>query len=793
MTLLRTSIAVIAGIVLAAYLHPAWMLAAAGGGCALFLLAPQSKRRALFAYTCAMILAGLYCCVYQQLHHSLLEPHAVQGKTVVMRGTIDSPVRRDGDVARFFFAVHVFSHPGGQWESAGGERIALRVSLGSEEQAKQVDRWVQGMDLEAAVQLSLPAVARNPNAFDYERYLHWLGVQVTGETSFADIRIVRHATGIWGWFQQWQGNAAARIDSLFADQEAAGYMKSLLLGLQHEASPDLSDMYAKLGLSHILAISGLHVTLVSSMFLWLLERSGINRKWALLVTVLLLIGYVLLVGASASAVRSGLMGGVGLVCQAFRRHLDGREVWAGALLAMLAVNPFFLWQIGFQLSFAVTLGLIVFVPYCLQVGQRLPAWLRASIAVTFVAQVVSFPFLVYHFHLFSPLSWLVNLVATPLLSAIVLPMGYTGLLLGLIHPALSTWPVLIATQLLHWLHKPLFALQEMNVPFTHWPHPDWWWLILYALFLSFLPWLWERGYHRKRDMLGYALLFFVLLVLARQPFSGDGVVRITFLDVGQGDSIVVEVGTKKVYLMDAGGNPAWPSREAWREKRDPFDPGKNIVLPFLRSRGIDHIDTVVMTHGDLDHIGGMKALLPHFSFGQVFVNGRLAQAAEREIVQRFWQRSIPVLTGKSGDRWTDLPGVEWEWLYPDGQRSEGSENDASVVLKLTAYGTTVLFTGDIEKDGEEQLLMRGLSNADIVKVAHHGSKTSSTDSFLAATQPAFAVISAGQNNRYGHPAPDVIERLEQFGSSIYRTDRDGAITLVISSEGYTWTTELSDT
>ena len=793
MTLLRTSIAVMAGIVLAAYLHPSWMLAAAGALIVFLRFLPQEFRRALCTYMLATILAGMYFTVYEHAHRSLLAPHAEQGKSVEMRGSIHSPVRRDGDTARFFFVVQSFQNEQGRWESAQGERIALRVRLSSEEEAMRVESWTQGMELETAVQLSLPSPARNPHAFDYARYLYWQGVQVSGETAYSDVRILREDVGLWGRFQQWQGSAAARIDALFADPEAAGYMKSLLLGLQHEVSPDLADMYAELGLTHVLAISGLHVTLVSSMFLWLLERAGVSRKWALLSTVLMLVGYVLLVGASSSAVRSGLMGGVGLVCQVSNRHLDGREVWAGALLVMLAANPFFLWHIGFQLSFAVTLGLILFVPYSLQVAHFLPAWLRATLAVTCVAQVVSFPFLVYHFHQFSPLSWLVNLIATPLLSAVVLPLGYAGLLLGLVHPALSTWPVLLATELLRLLHGPLFALQEMHIPYTHWPHPDWWWLVLYTLFLILLPWLWERGYHRKRDMLAYALVFFSLIVAARQPFSGADQVRITFLDVGQGDSIVVEIGAEKVYLMDAGGNPAWPTREPWREKRDPYEPGKDVVLPFLRSRGIEHIDTVVMTHGDLDHIGGMNALLSHFSFGRALVNGHPAQAKELELFDQFRQRGVPVLTGKPGDRWSDMPGVEWEWLHPGGMSSDQSENDASVVLKLTAYGTTVLFTGDIEKDGEALLLKRGLANVDIVKVAHHGSRTSTTEPFLAAAQPDIAVISAGHQNRYGHPAPDVIQRLERFGSSILRTDQDGAVTLVITNEGYTWTTELSDT
>ena len=776
---------------LAAYVHPAWMPAAAGVAFALARFLPAPLGRACLGHLLVLVLGGLIFFLHAEAHSFTLLPPAEQGQRVTVRGSIDSPVKRDGDTARFFFSVESWESGEGRQNAAEGERIALRVNLESEEEALLVEGWRPGSVLEARAQLSLPEKARNPHAFDYSRYLYWQGVLVTAETSFQEVRILQEKMGWKSLFLQWQQDAAARIDLLYSDAEAAGYMKSLLLGLQEEVSPDLAEMYADMGLSHVLAISGLHVTLVSGMMLWLLERAGVGRKQALLISVLLLAGYVMLVGASASAVRSGIMGGVGLVCQAMNRRLDGREVWACALLVMLAFNPFQLWHVGFQLSFAVTLGLIVFVPFSQQAATRLPLWLRALAAVTIVAQVVSFPFLIYHFHQFSPLSWLVNLIATPILSAVVLPLGYAALLLGMIHPALALWPVFLSSGLLRLLHAPLFFLQELKIPYSHWPHPEWWWLALYAAFLLSLPWLWQKGYHRRRDLCLYLVLFVLLVAAARQPFAGANQVRITFLDVGQGDSIVVEVGREKVYLVDVGGNPDWPERETWRRKRDPFEPGKDIVLPFLRSRGIHHVDTLVLTHGDRDHMGGMASLLPRLSFGKVLVGGQGIRTGERELYQQFLQQGVPVLTGKPGDRWTDKPEVQWEWLHP-ARSFSGSENDASVVLKLTAYNTTVLFTGDIGTEGENELLERGLTSVDVLKVAHHGSRSSTSQAFLAATRPKIAVISAGRNNRYGHPAADVLKRLESSGSKVLRTDQDGAVTLLISPEGFSWKSAKSD-
>ncbi|QRG70536.1 DNA internalization-related competence protein ComEC/Rec2 [Brevibacillus choshinensis] len=784
----------VVGLILSSYLHQAWLLAAGGIGLAVALITaiPVHLRRWILAYTFLSILTGLYFYGYEILHQSVLKPYAVQESSVWVRGTIDSAVVRDGDVARFHLDMQEWTLSGNKWNKLSQrERIAVRILLDHKDEADRVDTWKRGSQWSGRIRLSVPAAARNPHAFDYSRYLHWQGIHVIGEGSYGTVRIEEQSS-LWAPFQSWQTDAAGRIDLLFDDPEAAGYMKSLLLGVGEDVDPELQEMYADLGLSHVLAISGLHVTLVSSMFMWILERAGVARRWALLATIGMLIGYVLLVGASASAVRSGLMGGVGLACQVLGKRVDGKDVWAGALIVMLLVNPYLLWQIGFQLSFAVTLGLILFVPFSQHIFIRIPLWIRTLVAVTLAAQAVSFPFLLYHFHQFSMLSWLVNLVITPILSLVVLPLGYIALVAGMLHPFLAGWPVLVSTYLLKTLHEPLFAMIRWNLPFSHWPHPDWWWILLYAGFLFMLPILWKMGYHRQRDAIVYLALFIGFIVLARQPFSGYQEVRITFLDIGQGDSIVVEVTDKKVYLIDAGGTFRFPAREAWRERRDPFEVGKDIVLPFLRARGIERIDRVVMTHGDLDHIGGMAALVPRFSFGEVLVNGAPPEGIERDIIRQFQQKGVPILTGSPGQTWSDAPGVNWKWVEP-GQTSSASGNEASIVLQLTAYGKTVLFTGDIESDGESRVVQGGLPEVDVLKVAHHGSNTSSSDAFLAAIRPKTAVISVGTNNRYGHPSAEAMQRLKKSGSKVYRTDRHGAVTLIITPEGMVWQTQGSNT
>lgn len=780
MKLFSASLALAAGYCLAAYL-PAFYFPLLGcvALAALWWLPRHWQKRVLWL-TAVCLLAVVYFLCYDHSRQSFLLPAAKAKQELLLTGSIHSLPQRDGDQVRFELMI-----PAGQagvetkrgWFAPSAERISMRVTLSEEAQIAQVASWRPNDRITGMISLALPEAARNPHAFDYARYLRWQGIHVTGQAAFSSIQVEAGQRGWLHLFQEAQAASAKKLEQLYAAPETAGYMKSLLLGLQSEVSPQLQNVYANLGTLHVLAISGLHVTVVSVSFLWLAEKLGTSRRAGVILTFCLIASYVLWVGASASAMRAGIMGGVGLWSLVSKNRIEAREIWALALMAMLICDPYQLWQIGFQLSFAVTLGLIELVPLLMMLPYPRAAWLRSSLAMQVAAQLVSFPFVIYWFHLFNPLSAPVNLVAVPVLSLVVLPLGYASLLLGSLHPGFAALAVYMNEAILGWIHQLFFWLDHWQPPFRHWPHPPWWWLILYYVGLILFTFLWKIGYHRRGDCLVYILCLLALLALARQPFQATEEVIITFLDVGQGESIIVEVGKKTVYLIDGGGTLRFTEPEAWRKRRDPYEVGKDTLLPYLRSRGIEHIDRLVLTHGDQDHVGGIPAILPYFSFGAVLVNHDAPQGVQQQIVQSLQSRHVPILTGKPGDRWEDLPGVEWTWLHPD--RDDGfSNNDASIVLLLSAYGRQILFTGDLEQDGERKLLEQVLPPIDVLKVAHHGSKTSTTDSFVKQIQPQLAVISAGRQNRYGHPSEEVLRRLAD--AHVYRTDQHGAITLQIS-------------
>ncbi|WP_232695418.1 DNA internalization-related competence protein ComEC/Rec2 [Brevibacillus daliensis] len=747
----------------------------------IFFMKKMSNKGNILAGAFVVLLGVVYFNWYDNQHDSLLYEIVEEPTTAIVTGMIDSGVKRDGDIVTFYARLNGWCIQNKC--SASSERVSFRLKLDQENEIPIVEGYQIGQQFQGEVTIQRPDPARNPHAFDYARYLHWQAVHVVAESKCESIRIIGTTSDWRTFFENWQKNEAGLLQNLFQDKEIGGFFLSLILGLQDEVEPELQTVYSDLGLVHVIAISGLHITILTGCLLLVFEKVGLSKKSSYVIAACSVLLYVGLAGASASAVRSGLMGSIGLMARSREKSLEGLQLLGLSGLSMLLYNPYQLWHIGFQLSFGVTAGLLLLVPLCMQVVWIRPAWFRAALGVPVISQLVSFPVIIYTFHINSPLSWIVNFLFVPLYSFIVLPLGYTILFLGNIHPVLTTIPILLAEFMLTWLHILLSHVHTWLVPFTHWPHPTIWWLAVYSLVVIAIGMWWNKGYHRKKDIVLYSLLMLLLLVAARQPFSNVNQVKITVLDVGQGDSIVVEIGNHKTYLIDVGGTISFPKKE-WQKRRDPFEVGKDIVLPSLRTLGIERIDHLILTHNDHDHVGGLPAILPYFRIGAVLLNGQ-KPAEEKEWNQALRDKKTDLLTGYATAEWNDGDEITWTWLSPDPTQHSESENNASIVLLLEAYGTRVLFTGDLEEQGEADLLKKyQLPKIDILKIGHHGSKTSTTAPFLQKLDPNVALISVGRNNRYKHPSQEVVDRIQKSGIQLFRTDRHGAITVTIDPTGY---------
>jgi len=266
-------------------------------------------------------------------------------------------------------------------------------------------------------------------------------------------------------------------------------------------------------------------------------------------------------------------------------------------------------------------------------------------------------------------------------------------------------------------------------------------------------------------------------------------VTVTFLDVGQGDAIVIETPRKTV-LIDGGGPPPRWGEQPWERRRDPYNPVKSVVMPFLHARGISSLDLLVLTHGDSDHIGGISYLLENMPVRQALVNGLPAKIEiEKKVNQLLREKRIPVVEARQGQIWREEPGIVWRVLNPAQRIVTEEDNANSVVLLLEAYGFHLLFAGDLEREGEERLLRENLVEpVDVLKVGHHGSKGSTSQAWVDRVTPKLSVISVGKENLYGHPHREAIERLAKRGGVVLRTDVCGAAVVHIKRNMITYET-----
>ncbi|EXX88028.1 hypothetical protein BG52_02930, partial [Paenibacillus darwinianus] len=685
-------------------------------------------------------------------------------------------------------------------------------------------RWKRGDKLRLAGMLERPAQATNFGGFDYRRYLygqriHWLlkadgaeAVAITGRERLSAAALLRP-------FDAVRDRLGAGMEVLFPEEQS-GYMKGLVLGIRADLDPELFRQFSQLGLTHILAISGLHVAVFLFGLGGLLRLMRLSREAVLEFLCFAVPLYVLLSGASPSVVRAGVMAVLGLLMARFNRLKDGLHVLCAAALLMLIWNPYYLSDISFQLSFAVTAGLIVGVP---PVRRMLPRPKRVGalldlVTVSAVAQAVSFPLSIYYFNQFHLLSLPANIILVPFISFIVMPIGAAALFVS------YAW--LPAGQLLaigaDAANAATFTLTDWlsraEPMRTIWPSPPLWWQTAWYGMLGILLRL-PRGMQRYPDNPPHpqplgpnvppyeaiapnpgpgwrsylkpilaAAAIVGLLVYAYTPDRFDRTGKVQFLDVGQGDAIRIRTPGGQQLLIDGGGMIDFRKPdETWRERRDPFEVGRKTVVPLLLKRGVHAIDLLVVTHLDADHIGGLKEVLRSIPVKSILWNGTLKpDAAAQNLLREAARRNIPVVAADSGlpvYRPDGETAVRILWPKPTVSVPTATlpvvkkQNDQSVTLQLSIYGRTFVLAGDMGSETEQEVLERlpVTAPADVLKLSHHGSKNSSSAEWLAYWRPLEAAISVGRINFYGHPHPDTLKRAAAVGAAVRRTDEDGEI------------------
>jgi len=566
-----------------------------------------------------------------------------------------------------------------------------------------------------------------------------------------------------------------RIERYFASSASPGgltpegaALETLLLGGRGRLAPETTLALQKTGLFHLFAISGAHVGLVSLILFWLLRVVRVPRRSAYVVLIAFLVFYALLVEGRASVVRAVVMAIAFLMAKLFWKDAHLLQTIGVSAFVILVANPFQIFDAGFQLTYAATIGIILLYPRVMLVVPRLPLKIGETFALSLTAQAGVFPLIAAMFNriIFSGL--LLNLIGIPLVG-LIMAAGYVFLPLSFLGDALAR----PAAAVLGFLVKVFTASTGLldGVPFLSYRIPTPSGLVVSGYFLFLLLLLLPSRFKRVRAAatVGFAAVFLVLILHPFPSRSKD--LKVTVLDVGQGESVLVEFPGRKKMLVDGGGFPA-----------SSFDVGESVVSRFLWDKGIKRVDILVLSHAHPDHSLGLAAVARNFKIGEFWEadspSGDRRYDEFRRLLSRVRAERVAAGFGRRvGD-------VAVEALYPPEANSGGTpaSNDRSLVLRLTRGSVSLLFPGDIGSEAERALLDSGRDvHARMLKAPHHGSAASSSEAFVRTVAPEIVVISAGRGNSYGFPAPDTLARYQQAGARVFRTDLDGAVE--VSTDG----------
>ena len=621
------------------------------------------------------------------------------------------------------------------------ENIILNYYVDTYDELNKLnDVLYEGVTITAHGTLNQPSNNTIPNTFNYKKYLKSKKIYYTFKTDA--LEVVGQNSNIYYQFKHWLSKRIETIDD-------TGYIKAFVLGSKNEIDEDIFKTYQNNGITHLFAISGMHISLFSSILLFLLKKIHLKDNQAYKIVLLFLLGYTFLVSFTASVVRAFTLYLLLYLNKRLKLGVTTTRIFIYAIVLILLLNPFFILDIGFLYSSLTSFGLILFSDY-LKTSNKVLALLRVSL----IALLFSLPITINNFYEYNFLSILANIIIVPLVSTIIYPLSLITLIFPFFHPILKFFLMILET-----ISTILSNITWFKIILPKMP----WFLIIGYYFIIYLIF--------KTKKKGLVILLITLLLGYKLSFNFDSNFYVYYLDVGQGDSILlINPRSRKATLIDTGGKKSVSYNE--------FPPNEyhvsNNIITFLKSINISKINTLITTHGDYDHMGESLNIVNNFKVGKVVLNCGSLNELEQDLITLLDKKHIKY--SKCINQ-LDISPIKLYFLN-SGEYDNENDNSNVIYAKLNDY--KFMFMGDAGVEKEKDILNKyNISVIDVLKIGHHGSKTSSSKEFITKIKPKYSIISVGKNNRYGHPNKEVLENLKD--SKIYRTDQDGSIMFKIKN------------
>ena len=612
-----------------------------------------------------------------------------------------------------------------------------------------------------------PEVQRNYKGFDYSQYLKQLKIYGTIKCSKIEKINQDKSNKLLKISNEIVKKIETNIKKVLKS-EIASVLLGLMLGNKKDITQELQENFTNASMSHILAVSGMHVAFII-LGTNIIFNKIIGKRKTNLLNIFILIIYMFITNFSPSITRAGIMGIIMIFSKIIYRRNDIYTSFSISLLTILIYNPFLIQNLGLILSFSGVLGIVTFNKNILKILKNIKVKnklyeykirpkiqknidkIKEIISVSISVQIFIFPIVIYNLNTFNPYFLISNLILSIIIGPVVI-LGLIFIIAVLINRNLArmiSLPIEIGIKILIFISK----IRERNL-------------------IAILKIKSRKNKNKIKKIILVIVLTFVIANLIPQKL------KIHFIDVGQGDSTLIVTPHNKKILIDGGGSAS-----------SSFDVGKNTLIPYILDRGFTQIDIAIISHFDVDHVDGVLRVLEELKVKKVYISKQIKDSKKYdEFLNITNRKNIKVHEVIAGNRIQIEKNLYFDVLWPQNRQiSENVLNNNSIVCNLHYNNFSVLFTGDIEEIAENEILKLYSSNqkllkSDILKVGHHGSRTSSTEEFLNIISPKVAVIGVGKNNNFGHPNGNVLTRLQVLNSVVYRTDLNGEIIIEVNSK-----------